>query len=156
MSEEAQVYIWSLILTSTADKTVVITPKTILPWLRQRLESSGVRFRRMTFSSLSEVKVQGHDVLVNATGGGPKFLEDIRDDNVQLIRGQTLHVKSNYDKIFIRHGKDYTYVLPRLDGTAILGGIKQEGMTDAAVDWDIQRDVSQLYSLGCGMILTSC
>lgn len=123
-------------------KTVVLTPKIFLPWLRQRLEDSGVTFKRKHLSSLSEAKSQGQDILVNATGYGPKFLEDIRDQDVQLVRGQTLHVKSNYNKIYMRHGKDYTYVIPRLDGTCILGGIKQYGQTDTKVDMDIQEDVS--------------
>jgi glycine/D-amino acid oxidase-like deaminating enzyme len=48
---------------------------------------------------------------------------------VQQIRGQTVLVKTPHDKIFMRHGNDYTYVIPRLDGTAILGGIKQVDQT---------------------------
>lgn len=123
-------------------KTVVLTPKIFLPWLRRRLEESGVIFKRMNLSALSEVKSQGQDVLVNATGYGSKFLGDIQDQDVQLVRGQTLHVKSNYDKIYMRHGKDYTYAISRLDGTCILGGIKQYGQTEKEVDMDIQQDVS--------------
>lgn len=123
-------------------KTVVMTPKIFLPWLRNRLEASGVKFKRVNLSSLAEVKSQGHDIVVNATGFGPKFLEDIQDQNVQLVRGQTVHVKSNYNKIFMRHGKDYTYAISRLDGTCILGGIKQYGQTEAEVDMDLQQDVS--------------
>ncbi|KAJ4371411.1 hypothetical protein N0V83_004628 [Neocucurbitaria cava] len=122
-------------------KTVVLTPKIFLPWLRRRLEESGVIFKRMNLSSLSEAKSQGQDVLVNATGYGSKFLEDIQDQDVQLVRGQTLHVKSNYDKIYMRHGKDYTYAISRLDGTCILGGIKQYGQTEKEVDMDIQQDI---------------
>jgi len=123
-------------------KTVVMTPKIFLPWLRNRLESSGVKFKRVNLSSLAEVKSQGHDIVVNATGFGPKFLEDIRDQNIQLVRGQTVHVKSNYNKVFMRHGKDYTYAISRLDGTCILGGIKQYGQTEHEVDMELQQDVS--------------
>jgi D-amino-acid oxidase len=127
--------------------TVVITPKIFLPWLRKRLEESGVVFKRAHIDSLTEAKSPDHDILVNATGFGPKFLDDIKDEHVQLVRGQTVHVKSNYNKIFMRHGKDYTYAISRLDGTCILGGIKQYDQTDPVVDMDIQQDVS-LPSLG--------
>jgi D-amino-acid oxidase len=123
-------------------KTVVLTPAVFLPWLRRRLEDSGVVFKRGIFDKLDEVKRMGQDVVVNASGWGPKFLGDIRDQNVQLVRGQTVHVKSNYDKIYMRHGKDYTYAISRLDGTCILGGIKQYGQTEPEVDMDLQQDVS--------------
>lgn len=123
-------------------KTVVLTPKVFLPWLRKRLEDTGVVFKRVHLDSLAEVKTQGHDIVVNATGFGPKFLEDIRDQEVQLVRGQTVHVKSNYNKIYMRHGKDYTYAISRLDGTCVLGGIKQYGQTCPEVDMDLQQDVS--------------
>jgi len=121
--------------------TVVLTPNILLPWLRKRLEDAGVQFQRKHLKSLSDLKSQGHDVLVNATGFGAKFLEDVLDQDVQQIRGQTILVKSDYSKIFMRHGKDYTYVIPRLDGTAILGGIKQIGKTDPEVDLDIKEDI---------------
>lgn len=83
----------------------------------------------MNLKGLSDLSGFGHDVLVNATGWGAKFLADVADQDVQQIRGQTLLIKTDYDKIFMRHGKDYTYVIPRLDGTAIVGGIKQIGET---------------------------
>jgi D-amino-acid oxidase len=125
-------------------KTVVLTPKTFLPWLRRRLEDSGVIFKRMCLDSLAEVKSQGQDIVVNASGWGPKFMEDIRDQEVQLVRGQTVHVRSDYDKIYMRRRKDYTYAISRLDGTCILGGIKQYGKTEPQVDYELQEDVSCL------------
>lgn len=114
--------------TPFVDKTVVLTPPVFLPWLAKRLKDSGVTFLRKDVKTLRELKGLGHDVLVNATGWGSKFLHDVSDRNLQQVRGQTILVKSNFDKIFMRHGKDYTYVIPRLDGTAILGGIKQTGV----------------------------
>ncbi|RKU43778.1 hypothetical protein DL546_004126 [Coniochaeta pulveracea] len=128
-------------------KTVVLTPKVFLPWLRKRLEASGVTFKRVNLDTLAEVKSQGHDIVVNASGWGPKFMGDIRDQDVQLVRGQTVHVRSNYDKIYMRHGKDYTYAISRLDGTCILGGIKQYDQTDPKLDLDLQQDVSTLTRL---------
>lgn len=132
-------------------KTVVLTPKIFLPWLRRRLEHSGVVFKRMSIDKLAEVKTQGQDVLVNASGWGSKFFGDVQDQEVQLVRGQTVHVRSNYDKIYMRHGKDYTYAISRLDGTCILGGIKQYDQTDPQVDLNLQQDVcTTTFSNGHG------
>lgn len=98
----------------------------------------GVQFKRMTLNSLSEARSLGHDVLVNATGFGSLTLNDVRDQNVELIRGQTMLVRSNYDKLFMRDtGDTYTYVIPRLDGTAILGGTRHKGSAYVACDFSI-------------------
>lgn len=123
-------------------RTVVLNPAVFLPWLRTRLEAVGVTFKRASLESLAEAKRFGQDVLVNATGFGSKFLKDVNDQKVQQVRGQTLLVKSNFDRIFMRHGKDYTYAISRLDGTCVLGGIKQYDQTEPQVDMDLQADVS--------------
>ncbi|KAF5008356.1 hypothetical protein FDECE_5399 [Fusarium decemcellulare] len=121
--------------------TVVITPSIFLPWLADRLKKAGVVFHRQTIQSLANLKSYGHDVLVNATGCGSKFLLDVGDRDVQQVRGQTLLVKTDFDRIVMRHGQDYTYVIPRLDGTAILGGIKQVNNIDPVVDVNLRNDI---------------
>ncbi|KAJ5085915.1 hypothetical protein N7532_010686 [Penicillium argentinense] len=111
-------------------KTVVLNPSVFLPWLRKQLENSGVEFKRMDVESLSELKPLGHDILINATGVGSASLRDVRDQDMQMIRGQTIVVKHSYDKVMQRDdGKNYTYAIPRLDGTVILGGVRQHGRT---------------------------
>jgi glycine/D-amino acid oxidase-like deaminating enzyme len=126
----------------------------------------------MTLNSLSEAHSLGHDVLINATGFGSLTLNDVRDQNVELIRGQTMLVKSDYDKLFMRDtGDTYTYVIPRLDGTAILGGTRHKGSvyvlsfhrfivdeltglySDPNPDWDLCQDVRT--SIKCRAMLTS-
>ncbi|KAJ9143110.1 Nucleotide-binding domain-containing protein [Pleurostoma richardsiae] len=121
--------------------SVVLTPMIFLPWLRKRLEANGVKFLRANVTSLSQLKDMGHNILINATGVGAKYLQDVKDQQMQEVRGQTVLVKSDFDKIWIRRGKDYTYCLPRLDGTAILGGIKQFGATEKKVDGDLRADI---------------
>lgn len=126
-------------------ETVMITPSVFLPWMRARLESSGVRFLRSTVRSLSDLQGMGHDVLINATGIGAKYLSDVQDKQVLEVRGQTALVKTTYDKVWIRRGtKAYTYCLPRGDGTAILGGIKQFGSTIKEVDVELRNDVRMI------------
>lgn len=126
---KSQICFRRMSLNASPDQSVVLTPATFLPWLRKRLEDAGVTFKRLRIGALSDLEGLGHDVLVNAAGAGPLHLKDVQDQKVQHVRGQTVQVKTNYDKIMIRHGKDYTYCIPRLDGTAILGGIKQYGDT---------------------------
>ncbi|OKL63835.1 hypothetical protein UA08_00773 [Talaromyces atroroseus] len=122
-------------------KTVVITPGVFLPWLRQRLEKSGVKFIRKTLTSLADLKNSGYDILINATALGARHLADVADKHMVQVRGQTVLARTGYNKIFMRHGKDYTYVIPRLDGTAILGGIKQYGQADPELDDNITKDI---------------
>lgn len=99
-------------------------------WFRRRLEGLGIQFKRADFASLSDARNLGHDVLINATGFGSKTLKDVNDSDVEMIRGQTMLVKTDYNKYFMRDdGKSYTYVIPHLNGTAIIGGIRQPGET---------------------------
>ncbi|KAK5126481.1 hypothetical protein LTR85_010717 [Meristemomyces frigidus] len=122
--------------------SIVVTPSIFLPWMRKRLEASGVKFQRMNISSLADLEGLGHDVLINASGVGARHLKDCADVKMLPVRGQTVLVKTNLDKIWIRRGlKDYTYALPRLDGTAILGGIKQHGSTETAVNTDLRAEI---------------
>ena len=85
-----------------SDRTLVFRPDVFLPWLRLRLESMGVQFKRIDLDSLSDARSLGHDVLINATGVGSKTLRDVRDGDVEMVRGQTILVKSDYNKLFMR------------------------------------------------------
>ncbi|KAL2820177.1 hypothetical protein BDW59DRAFT_164790 [Aspergillus cavernicola] len=87
----------------------------------------------------------GHDVLINATGLGSRYLQDVQDRNMLEVRSQTILAKSPCDKVYIRHGKDYlsgyTYVIPRLDGTVILGGIREYVVTSRPIDESTRHDL---------------
>ncbi|KAF6822734.1 putative FAD dependent oxidoreductase [Colletotrichum plurivorum] len=122
-------------------QTVILNPTIFFPWLAQQLRDRGVVFVRKTIKSLSDLRHLGHNVVVNSTGSGARFLHDVSDENVYEVRGQTMLVKTDFDKIVMRHGKDYTYVISRLDGTAILGGTRQINNTDTAVDLDLRDDI---------------
>ncbi|KAI9038305.1 uncharacterized protein KD926_010961 [Aspergillus affinis] len=122
-------------------RTIVLTPMVFLPWLRSKLEATGVKFQRTTVRSLADLKGIGHDILINAAGIGPLRLEDVKDTNVQEVRGQTILVKSKFGKLFVRNGHNYTYAFARGDGTTVLGGIKQFGSTETQVNPDIRTDI---------------
>jgi D-amino-acid oxidase len=110
------------------DKTIILNPNVFLLWLKTLLENSGVVFNRMSLNSLSDAAAIPHDVIINATGVGAAKLADVQDQDVRKIWGQTIVVKSEYDKLFMHdNGRTYTYAIPRLDGTVILGGIRRSG-----------------------------
>ncbi|RDW64636.1 hypothetical protein BP6252_10287 [Coleophoma cylindrospora] len=123
-------------------QSIVLQPMIFLPWLRKRLEANGVVFQRQTVTSLRELAHTQQDVIVNCTGVGSRHLTDVHDAAMEPVRGQTVLVKSGYNKLFIRRGKvDYTYALSRLDGTVILGGIKQHNNVATSVDTELRRDI---------------
>ncbi|KAM0236945.1 hypothetical protein ACHAP5_009231 [Fusarium lateritium] len=128
-----------------ADSTIVLHPKIFLPWLKRNLENTGVEFKRINLSSLHEARHLDHDVLINASGLGPKELLDVKDPNMLFLKGQTIIVKSDYSKSFMRDdGKDYTYAIPRLDGTVILGGIRDPDVSNTDVNLEVDKDASSL------------
>jgi glycine/D-amino acid oxidase-like deaminating enzyme len=66
-------------------------------------------------------------VIVNASAHGARTLADVQDAACIPVRGQLMLFRTPCADIHIRYGSDwtdYTYVLPRGDGTAIMGGTK--------------------------------
>lgn len=116
-----------------------------LPWLRAQLEARGVNFVRAEVASVKEAsQLAPSELVVNASGNGAKFLQDVNDTDCVQVRGQTMLVRCAAPDIHIRHAlrwDEYTYVLPRGDGTAIMGGIKEFGSIDPVVDDELKRAV---------------
>ncbi|KAK7212433.1 hypothetical protein V2G26_019611 [Clonostachys chloroleuca] len=124
--------------------TIVLNPNIFLPWMMRNLENSGVKFKRLDLSSLSDARHLGHDVLVNATGLGPRDLADVQDKDMLFLKGQIMLVKSDYKKTMMRDdGETYTYVIPRLDGTVILGGIRDPDISNTKVDLEVDKDIAR-------------
>ncbi|KAF5970008.1 d-amino-acid oxidase [Fusarium bulbicola] len=124
--------------------TIVLNPNIFLVWMRNTLETSGVRFKRIDLHALSDARHLGHDVLINASGLGPSYLVDVRDPDMLFLKGQIILVKSDYSKCMMRDdGKDYTYAIPRLDGTVIIGGIRDPDISNTEVDLDIDKDITR-------------
>ncbi|KAM0217446.1 hypothetical protein ACHAQD_007425 [Fusarium lateritium] len=125
-----------------AYSTIVLNPHIFLVWLKINLENTGVEFKRMNLASLHEARHLDHDVLINASGLGPRELLDVKDPNMLFLKGQTIIVKSDYIKSFMRDdGKDYTYAIPRLDGTVILGGVRDPDVSNTDVNLEVDRDI---------------
>ena len=120
----------------TYTSMVMVAPRYI-EWLRKRVEAKGVKFVRATVSSFDEFRTPSDkfgpvpDVLINATGNGAREL--LGDLDVEPIRGQTILLRDTDGQLskqmMLRSGNDYCYIIPRLDGTVIIGGIKDHGST---------------------------
>ncbi|KAF5639630.1 d-amino-acid oxidase [Fusarium sp. NRRL 52700] len=124
--------------------TIVLNPNIFLVWMRKTLETSGVKFERMDLHALSDARHLGHDILINASGLGPKYLVDVQDPDMLFLKGQIILVKSDYKKCMMRDdGRNYTYVIPRLDGTVIVGGIRDPNVSNTEVDLDVDKDITR-------------
>ncbi|WVQ83731.1 hypothetical protein IAT38_005875 [Cryptococcus sp. DSM 104549] len=122
-------------------ESIVLNPHRYLPWLRDQCEANGVKFQRLHAVSLADAAAAAPcDLIVNATGNGSKFLMDVNDQGCRMVRGQVMLVQCDAKDVHIRHGPQYTYILPRGDGTAVLGGIKETSLEPAPQDW-LRRDI---------------
>jgi D-amino-acid oxidase len=107
-------------------ETVMIHPPHYLGWLlRQFKLAGGMLVEGEEFHSLSEtwLSTPSPDVVVNCTGLGSKLLLDVCDQSLTPDRGQTIIIRCpDITDIWRVPGKLPTYVLPRGDGTVVLGG----------------------------------
>ncbi|KAJ4472994.1 hypothetical protein J3R30DRAFT_3296645, partial [Lentinula aciculospora] len=123
--------------------TVVVNPLIYLQWLKDRLLASGVTFVRKELRHISEVwdTVPQVDVVVNASGVGAKYLGGVEDKQVEESRGQTMLVRTKETTVICQSGHLYAYSIPRLDGTAIIGGISQPGNTSTELDPTLRAEI---------------
>ncbi|KAI5828038.1 hypothetical protein EV122DRAFT_267708 [Schizophyllum commune] len=132
----------------TYTSMVMVAPRYI-EWLRKRVEAKGVKFVRATVSSFDEFRAPSDkfgpvpDVLINATGNGAREL--VGDPDVEPIRGQTILLRDTDGQLskqmMLRSGNDYCYIIPRLDGTVIIGGIKDHGSTSPEISPEQKLDI---------------
>jgi D-amino-acid oxidase len=119
-----------------------INPWLYLPWIRTKLESMGVRFIQKQVNSIHNIKA---DIIINATGLGSEKLNGVNDQQVEAVRGQTMWVKSDYTGFMaIRHGIEYTYVIPRaLSGGVIFGGVSDSSNFNVKPEYETKRDIME-------------
>ncbi|KAG0188011.1 hypothetical protein DFQ28_005498 [Apophysomyces sp. BC1034] len=124
--------------------TVVINTPHYLKWLLQQFSLLGGTVRRQTLSDLSEAFEPGVDAVVNCTGLGARQL--VSDDTVFPTRGQTVIVEGPHIQKTMTHigegGKGFiTYVIPRSDGTVVLGGTAQKNDFTATADEETAKSI---------------
>lgn len=132
--------------------TVSLRPDTYMKWLKDELVNRGVVFIHKHVVSVEEAAALGGEesIVINATGLGSKSLLGVEDKGVYPIRGQTILVDAPHVKEFLaiygsqvsKAPNESTYIIPRPDGTCILGGTFEEDNYDPAVD---HRKANSIY-----------
>ncbi|ORY22187.1 D-amino acid oxidase in complex with Two Anthranylate molecules [Naematelia encephala] len=121
-------------------------------WLHAQCSALGVDFIRRELRSLEEVVGPDTKIIINATGLGARWLEDVRDENVEPIRGQIVLVKAPAVRtctmdatLTTSEPTRSTYVIPRPNsgGQVICGGCYEVGSLKREVDLDLSRDILQ-------------
>lgn len=120
---------------------MTVNPAVFLPWLKQKLDSGGVRFIRKEVKSIEEARHSAKcDVIVHASGLGAFHLA--ADQDVVAARGQTIFVESDFDELVMLQGSQYTYIIPRMyTGGVVIGGVSQEGKLSREVDETLRPDI---------------
>ncbi|KAJ1881085.1 hypothetical protein H4R99_001509 [Coemansia sp. RSA 1722] len=81
-------------------------------------------------------------ILVNCTGLGSKELGGVEDTKMYPIRGQTLVVNAPDARRSITWiGKQFSYVIPRNDGTVVIGGTAEKD------SWDSRPDAETSFAI---------
>ncbi|ODQ82218.1 hypothetical protein BABINDRAFT_10690 [Babjeviella inositovora NRRL Y-12698] len=123
--------------------TVVITTSTYLQFLRHRCATHGVKFHKVKLEHISEAArfCLQPDIVVNCTGLHAATLGGVEDKAVYPIRGQVLIVANTVKSVTIvqlpegdKYPDEPFYVMPRGDGTSIIGGCTVAHSYNPAVD----------------------
>lgn len=111
--------------------TVTVNPIKYLRWLMDQFETMGGAVKVRTLRHLAEAVHVGDvpsTVVVNCTGYGARTLGGVMDRNVYATRGQTILIKASPSDDSVVMVEDprvpnlASYIIPRDDGTVILGG----------------------------------
>lgn len=104
---------------------MVINPLVYLPWLLRQFLNLGGICQRKKIHDISEV-VDGVDIVVNCTGIRAKEL--VHDTSLIATRGQNVLVKAPHIRksMSMETKSNYTYIIPRTNGTVILGTTKDD------------------------------
>lgn len=131
--------------------TISTKPARYLRWLKDELDLRGVTFVAKHVGSIEAVAAIGGDesIVINCSGIGSKSLQGVEDENVFPIRGQTTivyapDVKECIADLTPGYGKgpsECSYIIPRPDGSVILGGTFQYDSWETAVDHKTARGI---------------
>ncbi|RCH79813.1 hypothetical protein CU098_003470 [Rhizopus stolonifer] len=106
--------------------TVLVNSPVYLKWLELKFKELGGTIERKVIRNLKEFASENEDidVLINCTGLGARYLGGVQDKAMYPTRGQTVVIKANHIKRTMTFIGDHgiTYIIPRSDGTVILGG----------------------------------
>ncbi|TDL28092.1 FAD dependent oxidoreductase [Rickenella mellea] len=142
--------------------TISTKPARYLRWMKTELVSRGVEFISKSVGSIEEAAALGgtDSIVINATGlvsshcaahsvVGSRSLLGVEDLNVYPIRGQTTIVEAPHVKTCVsvvsnalfQSSEEATYIIPRPDGSVILGGTFQSDNWNTSVDHKVVRRI---------------
>lgn len=104
-----------------------------LKWLLNQFKSLGGILLKFPLTHIHQVIDLVKDVdnitVINCTGLGSKHLGGVLDLTLYPTRGQTVIVNAPQVKRTITyiHKQGLTYIIPRSDGTVVLGGTNEKG-----------------------------
>ncbi|KAJ3290244.1 hypothetical protein HK104_006892 [Borealophlyctis nickersoniae] len=110
-------------------RTTCINVPKYLQWLLSSFRSLGGVTEVRDVRHLDDLLGDDVDAVVNCTGVGARVLGGLEDQNVYPTRGQTVVVRAPKVRRTVTQlgaPEDFTYVIPRDDGTVVLGGTYQE------------------------------
>ncbi|KAJ1962645.1 hypothetical protein IWQ62_003462 [Dispira parvispora] len=122
-------------------ETVCLNAPKYLEWLKEQVKAHGGSFLRVE-KPIAHINDLWHrfpkaTVLVNCSGLQARDLGGVRDTKMHPVRGQTLLVQAPSVKRTItwQHGSasQVAYVIPRGDGTVIIGGTMEKYSEDTTV-----------------------
>ncbi|OBZ85612.1 D-amino-acid oxidase [Choanephora cucurbitarum] len=125
--------------------TVLVNPLVYLPWLLKQYLLLGGKHRRQKINCISEAMDDDIDIVVNCTGVGARDLEGVNDKTVVPVRGQNVLIKAPHVRkaVYINTSKGCTYIIPRSDGTVVLGTTRDEGNCDPNVNSEVTQEILQ-------------
>ncbi|OLY83753.1 D-amino-acid oxidase [Smittium mucronatum] len=131
--------------------TFVVNIPVYLYYLYKEFISAGGQFKSAKVSSLGELEKVAFEMLdnhrdftiINCSALGSATLTDVNDSEMYPIRGQVVIVYAPSVKRTVTRlgGKYMRYVIPRGDGTVVLGGTHIPNVTDTQEDTQITSDI---------------
>ncbi|KAJ1953588.1 hypothetical protein EC988_002907 [Linderina pennispora] len=118
--------------------TLLINVPQYLSYLKAQFEGLGGRVIQGRLDHIREALLfvqtrKDPPLVINCTALGSRSLGGVNDQNMYPIRGQTLVVDAPLAKrTLTRIGKVFGYVIPRGDGTVVIGGTADRGSWDAS------------------------
>lgn len=124
--------------------TYIAEPTLLLPFLMSKFEGSGGQLMTRKINALNQL-TPNHDLVINCTGLGARYLADVQDMSVEAVRGQVVRVRAPWIRHAVMAGS--SYILPNRD-CVILGGTKEFGNynlnPDPATSVRILRECAKL------------
>ncbi|KAJ2443490.1 hypothetical protein GGF42_006611 [Coemansia sp. RSA 2424] len=132
--------------------TILINVPQYLSYLKNRFTGTGGAIEQRALSHIEEALLFDASsrsdcngktpIVVNCAALGNRVLGGVCDASMQPMRGQTLVVNApDAKRTLTRIGSRFCYVIPRGDGTVVLGGSAEVGSWDEAEDRQITQQI---------------